>query len=192
MSLVRPKIASRTYPDGAATETFLDFATTFRDEFSYVWNTLSRMGIASRDLEDVTHDVFVNVCRQWTSYDPSRPIKPWLFGFSFRIASDYRRLARHRREVMRAVPDPEDRAPLAIEMLIGAEERARLEAALQEVKLEHRAVLMLHDIDGFAIPDVARELGMPLNTAYSRLRLAREELARTLGAKQRRGTRHAR
>jgi RNA polymerase sigma-70 factor (ECF subfamily) len=35
----------------------------------------------------------------------------------------------------------------------------------------------MHDLEGFAMPEIAHALGIPLNTGYSRLRLAREELA---------------
>jgi RNA polymerase sigma-70 factor (ECF subfamily) len=38
----------------------------------------------------------------------------------------------------------------------------------------------LHDVEGHSIPDVASTLGIPLNTAYSRLRLAREQFAKSM------------
>jgi RNA polymerase sigma-70 factor, ECF subfamily len=169
----------------------VEFASVFREQFSYVWNTLTRMGIAARDLEDLTHDVFLNVYRQLGSYDATRPLRPWLFGFAFRMASDYRRLARHRRELVGVAAEPSDRAPLADAALISAEERALVETALQHVKLDRRAVLMLHDIDGFSIPEVAESLSLPLNTAYSRLRVARDDLRSALQKLQKQGSRHA-
>jgi hypothetical protein len=48
----------------------------YEEQFSYVWNTLRRLGIAERHLEDVAHDVFVVVHRQLDRYDPARPLKP--------------------------------------------------------------------------------------------------------------------
>ena len=47
--------------------------------------------------------------------------------------------------------------------------------ALDDLELDRRAVLILHDIDGHSVPEIARALSIPLNTAYSRLRLAREQ-----------------
>src|SRR5262249_14351656 len=76
-----------------------DFRSLFDREFSYVWTALRRLGVAARDLEDVTHDVFVEVFRNFARYDPARPVRPWLFAFAFRFASDYRRLVRHRVEI---------------------------------------------------------------------------------------------
>jgi RNA polymerase sigma-70 factor, ECF subfamily len=150
----------------------LGFEAIFRAELAYVWKTLERLGVPARDLEDVAHDVFVAVYRHLGDYDPSRPIRPWLCGFAYRTASDYRRLARHRHE----------RVGEETPVVSTSAEQARLEArdlalrALDGVELERRVVLMLHDIDGYGVPEIAAELQIPLNTAYSRLRLARQEL----------------
>jgi RNA polymerase sigma-70 factor (ECF subfamily) len=52
--------------------------------------------------------------------------------------------------------------------------------ALEQLPMEQRAVLVRHDIDGFAAPEIARELELPLNTVYSRLRLARAKFVDAL------------
>ena len=40
---------------------------------------------------------------------------------------------------------------------------------------DRRAVLVMHDLEGWTAPEIAAEIGVPLNTVYSRLRLARAE-----------------
>jgi RNA polymerase sigma-70 factor (ECF subfamily) len=155
-------------------------APTFRDlftaEFSYVFNTLRRLGIRERDLEDLTHDVFVVVHRGLPEYDPRRPVRPWLFGIAFRVASDDRRRARNAREVVEdPAHEPVDRAPPADEQLAAAQAQRMVLEGLDDLDLNRRAVLVLHDIDGCTMPEIARALSIPLNTAYSRLRLAREQ-----------------
>src|SRR5690349_23546888 len=85
-----------------------EFPAVFREHLGYVWHALRRLGVRERDLEDVTHDVFLAVFRKLEQYDPARPLRPWLFGFAFRVASDYRERARHRWEVagdLDATPD---------------------------------------------------------------------------------------
>ena len=49
-------------------------------------------------------------------------------------------------------------------------------AALERIPLRRRAVLVMHDLDDIPVADVAAVLGIPLFTAYSRLRKARREL----------------
>ena len=153
------------------------FRAVFEAEFSYVLNSLYRLGVRRSDLEDLAHEVFVTVHQILPDYDPTRPLRPWLFGIAFRIASDYRRRARHTREVPEAWGhEPADGARPADEQLASEQSRRLVIEALEALDLDRRAVVVLHDIDGQSIPEVAHALNIPLNTAYSRLRLAREQL----------------
>src|SRR5262245_37757053 len=85
------------------------FSAIYRSEFGFVVKSLRRLGIPTGDLEDLTHDVFITAYRRRDAYDPQRPIKPWLFGIAFRMASDWKRLVRHSRELPldRAVEAPD-------------------------------------------------------------------------------------
>jgi RNA polymerase sigma-70 factor, ECF subfamily len=154
-----------------------DFRQLFTEHFDYVWNALRRLGVREVDLEDVTHDVFLGIFRKLEQYDPERPLRPWIFGFAFRFASDYRDLARHRGEVPGDTEEHGDESPDALANVM---QRQALEHALEvldHVALERRAVFILHELDDCPMPEVALTLGIPVNTAYSRLRLARADLA---------------
>lgn len=149
----------------------------FDRELGYVWATVRRLGVPSSDAEDVCHDVFVQVYGKISSYDPTRPPKPWLFGFAFRVATDYKKRAYHTREVARAdVDGPSDR-PSAEHLLEEKDTRALVASALSAVDLDRRAVLIAHEMDEIPMKEIAESLGIPVNTAYSRLRVAREEFA---------------
>lgn len=152
-----------------------EFQKLYRAELPYVFHSLRRMGIADADLEDVSHDVFLAVYRRWADFDRSRPVRPWLFGFAYRIASDHRRLSRHRHEVGGVAADPIDERHLPDEQLAAEQKRRAVLAALDAIALDRRSVLVMHDLDGHPIPEIARALAIPLNTAYSRLRLARRD-----------------
>jgi RNA polymerase sigma-70 factor (ECF subfamily) len=154
----------------------VDFVTVFREQFAYVWGVLRRLGVHENDVEDLTHEVFLNVYRKFSELDPARPLRPWLFAFAYRVASADRRKARHRREVITADAVAADPTMSADAQLVSNEERSLLLRALDQLDLERRAVLVLHEWDGEPIPEVSRALGIPLNTAYSRLRLARQDL----------------
>lgn len=151
------------------------FRELFEQEFSYVWNTLRRLGVQARELEDVTQHVFMQIHSRLHTFDGGRPLRPWLFAFAFRAASNHRNLARHRVELCIAAPDVADGQALADEQLIIRQDREMAELALTRVGLDRRAVLLLHEIEGHSVPEIARTLDIPLNTAYSRLRVARQE-----------------
>jgi RNA polymerase sigma-70 factor (ECF subfamily) len=151
------------------------FREVFAREFDYVWTSLRRLGVHDRELEDVAQEVFVQVHRRFDAYDPARPLRPWLFAFAFRCASDWRRLARHRVEVLGEHPEPPASKPDALDLLGRAEDVDLVMRALEEVELERRAVFILYELDESPMKEIAELLGIPLFTAYSRLRLARDE-----------------
>ncbi|HXU68008.1 MAG TPA: RNA polymerase sigma factor [Polyangia bacterium] len=155
----------------------VEFPAVYAAELGYVWSTLRRLGVQERDLDDLCHDVFVIVFRNLAVYDARRPIRPWLFGIAFRVASDYRRSARHRREVAGTTREVVCPAPPADEVMLQRERQRLVLRALETLELDRRAVFVMHDIDGHVMPDIAVALGVPLNTAYSRLRLARADFA---------------
>jgi RNA polymerase sigma-70 factor (ECF subfamily) len=158
----------------------VDFRAIYEAEFGYVFHTLRRLGIADRDLEDVIHEVFIAFHRTRDGYDARRPIRPWLFGIAFRVASDWRRRAQHRYEIPDGKSEPAGVAPAADEAVAQAQRRALVLEALESLDLDKRAVFVLHDIDERAMPEVAEALSVPLNTLYSRLRLARAEFAQAV------------
>ena len=158
----------------------VDFTAIFTEHFDYVWHTLRRLGVRERDLEDVTHDLFLAVHRHLHEYDTRRAIRPWLFAFAIRTATDYRRLARHR---LNLVDDVEnvfgvvDGGSLPEERASAREQLDLVAQALEALSWERRVLFVLHEIDGVPVPEAAALLEIPVNTAASRLRLAREDFA---------------
>ena len=165
-----------------------DFRTVYEAHFDYVFHSLRRLGIHDRDLEDLVHDVFVAFFRGLDGFEAGRPIKPWLFGIAFRVASDHRRRARHRFEVHEGTGEAgrefADGRPLADEAVSSSQDRALVREALETLELDRRAVFVMHDLDGHAMPEIAKALSVPLNTCYSRLRLAREQFATAVRKKR--------
>ena len=157
-----------------------DFLSIYRSEFPYVWKTLRRLGAPAQDLEDLAHDLFVVVHRHLNDFDPDRPLRPWLFGIAVRVVSDFRRSPRSAREILGETAEPVDGAPSPHERLEGTEARAVLMKALDGLDLDRRAVFVMHELDEIPMPEIARTLAIPLNTAYSRLRLARADVAQAI------------
>jgi RNA polymerase sigma-70 factor (ECF subfamily) len=120
------------------------------------------------------------VHRHLDTYDRARPIRPWLFAFAVRAAADYRRLARHRvdlRDDTSAFVDP---GPSPHEQAVTRERLDLVALALDALDFDRRAIFVLHQIDGVPVNQAALILGIPVNTAHSRLRLAREDFARAV------------
>jgi RNA polymerase sigma-70 factor, ECF subfamily len=166
-------------PETRTVEAAPSIEVLFRQEYSYVFHTLRRLGVHERDLEDVAQEVFLTVHAILDDYDRGRPLKPWLFGIAYRHALRYREKARHRRERIDSSPGSDAVAPQGTEENVAVREaRAVVLAALESVEDHRRAVFVMTEIDGFTAPEIAEALGIPLNTVYSRLRLARAEFER--------------
>jgi RNA polymerase sigma-70 factor, ECF subfamily len=157
----------------------LDFRKLFDAEVSYVWKTLRRLGVRPSDVEDVANEVWMTVYRRLDSYDRARPIRPWLFGIAFRVAVAEKRLAYRRHEVLATEEGHAERlassAPPADEQLSAQDAHRLVLDALQSVDIDRRAIFVMHDMDEVEMKEIAASLDVPVNTAYSRLRLAREE-----------------
>lgn len=158
-----------------------DFRRVFDAHCAYVWTTLRRLGVEERDVEDVTHDTFVRIAAHLGEYNPSRPIRAWLFVFALRMARDYRRLARRRHEVVGALAEEAILdSPLQDELIEARETHAFVSEALEALDWDKRAVFIACDSEELPIAEVAASLGIPRNTAASRLRLARAEFTKAV------------
>ena len=71
-------------------------------------------------------------------------------------------------------------APDPVDFASQAEERERVQRALQELPADQRTAIELTYFRGLTIAEMAEEEQIPLGTAKSRLRLALERMRKTL------------
>ncbi len=161
----------------------------YAEHAPFVWRALRAHGVRDCDLDDLTHEVFLVVHRKLATFEGRSRMTTWLFAIAARVASDYRRSARMRRE--RVVPDPPagstDASSGADEELALAQLRAALDSILDELPPDQRVVFALFEIDGIAADEIASYVEAPLNTVYSRLRLAREHFVKGVARRRARG-----
>lgn len=150
------------------------FAAIYREHFAWVWRALRRLGVREADLPDLTHDVFVVVHRKLGDFDPRRPLKPWLFGISFRIALDKKRKHSSFREALTDDVQAPSPLPTSEDLMQARQAHDAVMRALDVLDEPKRAVFVMHELEGLSMPEIAEIVDAPLNTLYSRLRLARE------------------
>lgn len=157
-----------------------EFRAIFREHAPFVWRALRRLGVAEADVEDVAQEVFLVVHRRLAEFEGRSRMSTWIYGICLRVASDHRRRAHVRRE------RPTDRPPERVgsapqpKELEQRQARALLDAALARLDEPKRAVFVLYEIEELPMKEVAEALGCPLQTAYSRLHAARDELREAL------------
>ena len=154
----------------------LAFDEVYAAHVGFVWRVLRALGVPVDQLEDAAQDVFVVVHRRLPEFEGRSAITTWLFAITRKVASRARRRAR-------STPS----APLVIEPSAGgvdpfaaaarSEAAVTIAAALDRMDEDKRLVFALVELEQLAVPDVAHMLDVNVNTAYSRLRLARAEFA---------------
>jgi RNA polymerase sigma-70 factor (ECF subfamily) len=175
---------ARSAPSSAAPDDTC--VAAFDHELDYIFATLRRLGARPSEVEDLAQEVFVVLHQKWTTIDTTRPLRPYLFGVAFRLFAAHRR--RQRREIPFEKVEPEDDSPNPQSAFEGQEAAALLLAALEQVPLRRRAVIVMHELDEVPILEVARRLSMSQFGTYARLRKGRTELKaalRRLGLKDR-------
>ena len=152
----------------------LTSASVFRDHAAFAWRALRRLGVPDSDVDDVCQEVFVVVHRKLAEFEGRSSVKTWLYGICVRSASDYRRRAPTRREVVT------DSVPEAVvdetqhDALVKQQGLRVLDVLLDALDDDKRAVFVLYEIEQLGMAEVAEAVGCPLQTAYSRLHAARK------------------
>jgi RNA polymerase sigma-70 factor (ECF subfamily) len=127
------------------------------------------------DAEDVVQEVFVQVWRQASRFDPSRGTpEAWLCTMARTRALDRLRRRASRRE------EPEDAAP-ATTTAPGSAEAIAVRKALGGLSEDQRRALELAYYEGLTQSEIAERLGEPLGTVKTRIRTAMIRLREALG-----------
>jgi RNA polymerase sigma factor (sigma-70 family) len=158
-------------------------AALFDEHCGFVWRSLRHLGVDEPALDDAVQDVFITAYRRWASFERRSSARTWLFGIARRIAFRYRRSARTRSRWFVAADAAREAAEHPVDRIHAAQALATMIARLDRDK---RAVFVLSEIEGMTAPEVSEALGIPLGTAYSRLRAAWQLLGRAAGQEQRR------
>jgi RNA polymerase sigma-70 factor, ECF subfamily len=151
------------------------FSTVYEEHFDLVWRWLRRLGVRECDAEDAAQEVFVVVHRRLPEFQGRSRLTTWLFEICYRVAQAQRRGDRGRSisgiEVIGATAEaPADSCSL----LDQKEQWSALDALLDEIPLDQRAVFALYELEELTGEQIAQLLDVPVGTVWSRLRLARQ------------------
>lgn len=166
------------------------FDAVYAEHFAFVWRALRRLGVREAHLDDAAQETWVVVHRRLGTFEGRSSLRTWLAGVAMRVASDHRRW-RRRKDPHDPIPDEPTFAttePSPEAALQRAQSAQILDRLLDAIPEERRAVFFLTELEQMSAPEVSEALGIPVNTVYSRLRVARVEFeaaaSRLRGAKR--------
>jgi len=129
---------------------------------------------------DATQDTFLTVFRKVRQFQGRSAIGTWIYRIA--VNTCYDQIRRAKRRPIEPLPDhvePSD--PGAEQAIESAALRPDIEMALASLSPEFRNAVILADLEGLALPEVAEVLGIPVGTVKSRVFRGRRLLARQLG-----------
>jgi RNA polymerase sigma-70 factor (ECF subfamily) len=146
--------------------------TALAQHFELVWRTLRRFGVDEANADDAAQHVFLTFSDRLSDVLLGAE-RSFLVGTCVRVAANFRRLRQRRAEVSEPgdFTDVEGQTPE--QLLEWKQLRRQLDVVLEALSAEQRTVFVLHELEGFSLPEIAESLGIPLGTATSRLRRAR-------------------
>jgi RNA polymerase sigma-70 factor (ECF subfamily) len=150
-----------------------------------------RLTRSPSDAEDLVQDTFVRALRFYDRFERGSNLKAWLLRIQFNgFVNRYRRHVKEHqasesltqepagegtlgREALRSLLDPQG---IALAPVVAKE----IEAALAQLPEEHRAVVILADVEELSYKEIAEVIGCPIGTVMSRLHHARKALQELL------------
>jgi RNA polymerase sigma-70 factor (ECF subfamily) len=151
-----------------------------------LYNTVFRLVDNAEDALDVVQEAFLHAYQSLESFKGDSQFFTWLYRIAVNTAISHKR---KRRIVVRLDgrngeaglepldPSEDNRPGHALEQ---AEQEQRVHRALARLSPEHKAVLVMKELEGQKYEEIAEALGVPIGTVRSRLHRARLELRELL------------
>jgi len=148
----------------------------FDEHGAFVCRSLRVLGVREQDLDDLLQEVFLVVYQRLHDYEERGSARAWLYSICTRVARAQRRRAWRRREEIRAeLPEAAVEASQH-QRVVDREALALGHELLERLPRDQRDVFWLYEVEEIPMAEIAQALGCPLQTAYSRLRKARERI----------------
>jgi RNA polymerase sigma-70 factor (ECF subfamily) len=160
------------------------FTVIYEQYFDLVWSAARHFGVPKDAIDDVVQEVFVVIHARLETVQHAESLRSWVYGVARRTISSLRRAQRTRSTTQAQYEEMVDWLACLPETPLDVSERneqqlllIRILSELDEMK---REVLVLAELEEFTAPEIAAVLDIPVNTVYSRLRVARQAFEQAL------------
>jgi RNA polymerase sigma-70 factor, ECF subfamily len=160
------------------------FVELYKTYFNFVWSLVRYLGVGPGEVDDVVQEVFITTYGRMSTIQRPESLRSWMYSIIRRNVRSHHRNKRAALITTGSVPlEPEMLRPdwdtphrLAEQL----DQAKLLWSLLEELDAPKREILVLAELQGMTAPEIAEAIDIPLNTVYSRLRVARQELEEAL------------
>ena len=145
----------------------------FEAHYDQIWRLLRRYGVSASAADDATQQVFLIFTERLADVREGSD-RAFLFGTAIRLASTLRRTTKRETPTEHADLEPSG-GPSTDELADQRRARRALDSVLAEMDEDLRTVFVLYELQQFTSVEIAKMLDIPIGTAASRLRRAREQ-----------------
>jgi RNA polymerase sigma-70 factor (ECF subfamily) len=167
-----------------ATASVPSFPRIYQLYFNFVWSCTRRLGVSEAEIDDVVQEIFIIIHARVHTLEQPGSLRSWIYGIVRRTVSTYHRAKRAKlasTQTLSTEPDMQYPQQPSPQQLAEQSDQVRLLwSLLEKLDAPKREVFVLAELDEMTVPEIASAIEVPLNTAYSRLRAARQELEEAL------------
>lgn len=154
------------------------FETTYHQYFDFVWASALRLGVSAAAIDDVVQEIFIVIHAKLAELRQPQSLRSWIYGIVRRTVSDHHRSQRTKAAFgavfARELEVQQPSTPTPLDLTEQGDQVRLLWTILEGLEPLKREVFVLAELEEMSAPEIADALEIPLNTAYSRLRAARQ------------------
>lgn len=156
-------------------EAFGDLVDRYKDALV---NYLTRLAGCRERAADLAQETFLRLYETRDRYQERGQLQAYLYRIATNLLRSERRRERRFRllEPLLGTPDRDDAERGAGETLLASETQEQVARALARLPLRFRVPVVLHELEGWTYPDIARHLGCRVGTVKSRIHRGRKRL----------------
>lgn len=177
-----PQAALKTTTPQPRAEAQVDVAALFAEHGPFLLRVVERLTGPGPHVEDVVQEAFLTLHAKRWLLASTTPWRPWLYRVAVNLVQHHRRSFARRARLANAVEHQS--APTGLQdphqVLDDRSNAARVRAAVMEIPLLQRDVFVLYEFEELTGQEISDLLGIPENTVWSRLRVARTAFKQAL------------
>ena len=178
-----PQSGVRTADSSFVSGEVSPFESIYNQYFDFVWSSVRRLGVSPAATDDVVQEVFIVIHSRLHTLEQPQALRSWIYGIVRRTVSGHHRSRRVKEAsgaALAAEPNAQPLPPTPLDLVEQNDKVKLLFTLLEELDEPKREVFMMAELDELTVPEIAEILEIPLNTAYSRLRAARQAFEEAL------------